>query len=159
MDWKGEEITKVAEIIEAAETLVIRDKENHLLRDYHLYEQYFTMRKRQFSIIKQMLPIIARINKRDEMSLELALFFVELSEAVHPGDTSIIFIHRLQELNELLKNQPLPKTEETFQLRASITQLLFLLETYFLIKANYLQTQTKTNKKRRDGTFHSRLPF
>lgn len=159
MDWQGKEITKISAIFEEAEELVKRDKGNHLLRETHLFEQYFTMRNRQFSLLKQMLPIITRIPKRDHSSLQIALFFAELSEAVHPGDTSVIYKQQLQDLHEQLENTPLPKTDEEFQSRASLFQLLFLLESYLDLKTNYYQTSEKLEKKRRHGIFHSRLPF
>ena len=159
MDWQGKEITNVIDILEEAEGYVKRDKENHLLRENHLYDQYFTMRRRQFSLIKQMLPILTRIPKRDESSTDLALFFSELSEAVHPGDTSIIYKKQLTDLYEKLEKTPLPKTEEAFQSRASLFQLLFLLQSYLDLKTNYFRTSEKIEKKRRHGIFHSRLPF
>lgn len=159
MDWQGKEITNVIDILEEADSLVKRDKENHLLRENHLYEQYFTMRSRQFSLIKQMLPMITRIPKRDKSSMEIALFFSELSEAVHPGDTSVIYKQQLNDLHAKLKKTSLPETEEEFQSRASLFQLLFLLDTYLDLKSNYYRTNEKVEKKRRHGMFHSRLPF
>lgn len=159
MNWQGKEITNVIEILEEADSYVKRDKENHLLREIHFYEQYFTMRNRQFTLLKQMLPIITRIPKRDESSQELADFFYELSEVVHPGDTSIIYKQRLNELQKRLEEKPLPKTEEEFQSRASLYQLYFLLESYLDLKTNYYQKSKKLEKKRRHGIFHSRLPF
>lgn len=159
MDWQGKEITNVIDILEEADELVKRDKGNQLSRENHLYEQYFTMRSRQFTLLKQMLPIITRIPKRDESSMELALFFSKLSEAVHPGDTSIIYKQQLQDLHQKLEDTPLPETKEVFQSRASLFQLLFLLESYLDLKTNYYQTNEKLEKKRRHGMFHSRLPF
>lgn len=159
MDWQGKEITSVIDILEKADEFVKRDKENHLLRENHLYDQYFTMRQRQFSLLKQMLPIITRIPKRDESSHELATFFSELSEAVHPGDTSVIYKQQLDDLQAKLEKTPLPTTDDEFQSRASLFQLLFLLETYLDLKTNYYLTSEKLEKKRRHGIFHSRLPF
>jgi len=159
MDWQGAEITKVSKLLKEADEYVKRDKENHLWREVHLYEQYFAMRKRQFSLLKQMLPIVARIEERNESTMQLALFFSELSEAVHPGDTSVIYIQQLKDLHEALLKTPLPETEEQFQSRANLFQLLFLLESYLHVKSNYFQTTEKKKKKRRHGIFHSRLPF
>lgn len=159
MDWQGKEITNVIDILEKADEFVKRDKENHLLRENHLYDQYFTMRQRQFSLLKQMLPIITRIPKRDESSQQLALFFSELSGAVHPGDTSVIYKQQLEDLHTKLEKTPLPGTDDEFQSRASLFQLLFLLETYLDLKTNYYRASEKLEKKRRHGIFHSRLPF
>lgn len=155
LDWQGKEITVVAKLLEEAEEFVKRDKENHLLREIHVYEKYFSMRKRQFTLIKQMLPIVTRIPKNDENAHELAHFFEELSEAVHPGDTSVIYLQQVDELYKRIEDKPLPTTKEQLHSRANIFQLLFLLQSYLKLKTNYY---AKT-KKRRQGIFHSRLPL
>lgn len=159
MDWQGKEIVEIERILEEAKELVERDRDNHFLKEYHLFEQYFTMRKRQFNLLKQMLPIVTRIPKRDDSSLELARFFSELSEAVHPGDTSVIYIQQLEALNERLEEKPLPKSQEEFQSRASLIQLMFLLQNYLQLKSNYYVTQEKNKKKERRGIYDSRPPF
>src|SRR5690625_3844136 len=86
MDWDGKEITNVTKTIENAEELVERDRENHLLRDHHSFEKYFTMRKEQFELLQQMLPLVTRLPKKDELSDKIAAFFNDLSNAVHPGN-------------------------------------------------------------------------
>lgn len=159
LDWQGTEIVEIGEILSEANELVERDRDNHFLRENHLYDQYFTMRKRQFNLIKQMLPIVTRIPKRDESSMELALFFSQLSEAVHPGDTSVIYIQQLEDLNKRLEAKPLPQTQAEFQSRASLSQLIFLLQSYLHLKSNYYIAKEENRKKRRHGIFHSRLPF
>ncbi len=158
LDWQGAEIARASDLLKEAEELVKRDKENHFLREVHMYEQYFTMRRRQFGLLKQMLPIVARIEERNESTLQLALFFTELSEAVHPGDTSVIYLQQLKDLREEWLKGPLPQTEEEFLQRADLFQLLFLLESYLYVKSNYYNQAENNKKKRRHGIFHSRLP-
>src|SRR5699024_11990034 len=65
MDWDGKEITHLEEIFEETEELVERDKENHMLRDDHSFFNYFEMRKAQFNLLQQMLPIVTRLPKKD----------------------------------------------------------------------------------------------
>lgn len=155
LDWQGREITVITDLLEEADEIVKRDKENHLLRETNVYEQYFTMRKRQFSLMKQMLPVVTRIPKRDDAAYEIATFFEELSEAIHPGDTSVIYLQQIHELSKRLEEKPLPKTKEELHSRGSLFQLLFLIESYLQLKTNYFIK----DKKRRQGIFHSRLPF
>lgn len=152
-DWQGKEITDVYDIFEVAEELVERDKENHFFRGTHFYEAYFTMRKRQFSLMKQMLPVVTRIPK--EEGFEIAEFFETLSEAIHPGDTSVIYLQKINDLKKRLEEKPLPKTKEELHARANLFQLLFLIEAYLQLKTNYFTY----NKKGRQGIFRSRLPL
>src|SRR5699024_4053644 len=100
MDWDGKEITHLEEIFEETEELVERDKENHMLRDDHSFFNYFEMRKDQFNLLQQLLPIVTRLPKKDDVSILISDFFDQLAEVVHPGNTASIY---LEELNELKK--------------------------------------------------------
>lgn len=155
MDWDGKEFNTINDILEKAKELVERDKENHFSRTPHMYEQYFTMRKRQFSHLKQMLPLVARISTQDKFALKLGDYFAALAEAVHPGDTAIIYLQQLYELHEEFKAEALPTTQEEFETRASLFQLLYLLEAYLEQKNNYYKKSI--HKKRSWNKFDSKL--
>src|SRR5699024_3468729 len=85
MDWDGKEITHLEEIFEETEELVERDKENHMLRDDHSYFNYIEMQKDLFNLLQQMLPIVTRLPKKDDVSILISDFFDQLAEVVHPG--------------------------------------------------------------------------
>lgn len=152
--WDGKEINTVHQILKEAEQLVERDKENHLLRENHTFDQYFLMRKKQFTLLKQMLPLATRIPKRDDISNDIADFFTELAEAVHPGDTAIIYLQQLADLREQFKSEELPQSQEEFETRASLFQLLFLIEGYLNEKRNF-QHQKLKRKKKKSSYFES----
>lgn len=155
MDWDGKEINEIDDILKKAKDLVERDKDNQFSRSPHLFEQYFNMRKRQFSYLKQMLPLVARISSQDKFALKMGDFFESLSDAVHPGDTTVIYFQQLYDLHEQFKKEKLPQTQEEFETRASLFQLLFLLEAYLEQKNNYIKKNT--NKKRSWNRFDSKL--
>src|SRR5699024_535725 len=69
MEWNAKEITHLEEILEETEEVVERDKENHMLRDDHSFFNYFEMRKAQFNLLQQMLPIVTRLPKKDDVSI------------------------------------------------------------------------------------------
>lgn len=148
MEWQGQEITKIESLLKKSEQFVTRDKENHFLRDIHKFEQYFQMREKQFTLLKQMLPILTRIPKRDDLSTKLAQLFSDLSSAVHPGDTSIIFKKRVKELYNAFKQEPLPTSQIEFESRASLLQLLFLIESYLEQKEVYYRKIPQQKKGR-----------
>lgn len=144
MDWDGKEIAKVSKLFEEADELVERDKENHMLRDQHSFYNYFRMRKKQFDLLQQMLPLVTRLPKKDAVSEEIATYFEKLSEAVHPGNTAIIYLYELRELSENFKKKDLPKTHEEFETRASLHQLLHEIEEYLKLKYKYKKSDVKS---------------
>lgn len=148
MDWDGKEIANVNDIIENADELVERDKENHMLRDQHSYFNYFRMRKKQFYVLQQMLPLVTRLPKRDNISEEISIFFEKLSEVVHPGNTAIIYMYQLRELKESFKKEELPETQEEFETRANLYQLLHELEEYLKLKYKYKKSDVKHPRTR-----------
>src|SRR5699024_11693842 len=97
-------------------------------RDDHSFFNYFEMRKAQFNLLQQMLPIVTRLPKKDDVSILISDFFDQLAEVVHPGNTANIYLEKLNELKKAFKNQELPKTTETFKIRENLLQLLFLSE-------------------------------
>lgn len=148
MNWDGKEIAKVVEIFEEADDLVERDRENHMLRDEHSFYNYFRMRKKQFEILQQMLPLVTRLPKKDTIAEEIATFFEQLSEAVHPGNTAIIFLDELRELKKKFKAEDLPETQEEFETRASLYQLLHEIEAYLKLKYTFKKSDVKKPKQR-----------
>ncbi len=144
MNWDGKEISNIELSLEKAQQLVERDRENHLLKDDHSFEKYFTMREKQFELLQQMLPLVTRLPKKDLMSEKIAIFFEQLSAAVHPGNTAKVFLNQLNEIKTLFKGQPLPTTQEEFETRSSLHQLLFLIEEYLKIKSKFSKNKEKS---------------
>jgi len=137
MDWDGKEITILDELFEEADDLVERDKENHLLRDKHSYFNYFEMRKEQYLLLQQMMPLVTRLPKKEDIAEDVAKFFEELATAVHPGNTADVFLEELKALRKKFKQEDLPETLEEFETRSSLFQLLFEIEEYLVLKSKF----------------------
>lgn len=150
MDWDGKEITKVERIFEDLEKLVERDRENHLLSDNRSFERYFRMREKQFILLQQMLPLVTRLPKKDDpVSGRIADFFEGLSESIHPGNTAIIFLDELAEVRKKFDEESLPKSQEEFETRASLLQLLYDIEEYLILKSKFKETDVKKRRKKK----------
>ncbi len=132
--WQGNEIAVTEDILVEAKQLVIRDRDNHLLRNEHTYYNYFKMRERQFELLKKMLPLVTHLPKTDAIAIKIAGFFERLSKAVHPGNTAITFLEELKELKREFHAEDLPETREEFETRAHLFQLLHEIEEYLIIK-------------------------
>lgn len=147
IDWDGKEITRIGEILEEANDLVERDKENHLLRSKHIYRDYFKMRTRQFELLQRMLPLVTRLPKKDTISEKIANFFESLSEAVHPGNTAIIYLEKLENLRKEFDEEDLPCSKEEFETRANLFRLLHDIEDYLIVKLKYKESDIVRKKK------------
>lgn len=148
MDWDGKEITKVEKILEEVEELLERDRGNQLLRDDRAFEKYFRMREKQFDLLQQMLPLVTRLPKKDEVSDRIAHFFETLSESVHPGNTAVIFLEELKEVRKEFHEERLPQTQEEFETRASLLQLLYDIEEYLILKSKFKETDVPKKRKK-----------
>lgn len=148
MEWDGKEITELEALFEEADDLVERDRENHMLRDEHSYHNYFQMRKKQFDLLQQMLPLVTRLPKKDGIAEDIAVFFAKLSEAVHPGNTAILFLDELKTLRKKFKQATLPETMEEFETRSSLFQLLYEIEAYLTLKSKFKKSDVKTTQKK-----------
>ncbi|WP_205599194.1 aromatic acid exporter family protein [Oceanobacillus halotolerans] len=148
-DWTGKEITETQELLEEATELVARDRENHLLRSKHLYHDYFYMRTRQFELLKRMLPLVSKLPRTDAISLKIADFFEKLADAVHPGNTAILYLNELDALRSMFDQQPLPKTKEAFETRANLFRLLHEIEDYLLLKKRFKKSDIDRHTVRR----------
>src|SRR5699024_9538466 len=78
--WDGKELLEASEILEEASSLVATDKENHLLRNEHSFDEYFSVRNKQLDLLRRMIPLVSKIDHVDLISDEIASFFEALSD-------------------------------------------------------------------------------
>lgn len=135
--WDGKEITKTANLLNEAKSLAFRDVENHFLREEDLHYHYFKMREKQFEIIERILPLVTNIPLRVKQSGILADFIEDLAENVHPQNTAILYLRKLEEMEEFFKGMELPQTREEFESRAALLQLMKEMERYLLLKHSF----------------------
>ncbi|WHY79924.1 aromatic acid exporter family protein [Neobacillus sp. WH10] len=132
--WVGEEIIETERLLEEAKSLAFRDVQNHFLRTQDYYYHYFKTREKQFEIIERILPMVTSIDLLVTQRYMVADFLEELGEAIHPGNTAQHYLHRLGELHNQFKEEPLPTSRDEFEARAQLFQLLKEIEQYLLIK-------------------------
>lgn len=135
--WDGKELTETSKWLAEAKSLAFRDVENHFLREENYYYRYFDMREKQFEIIERVLPLVTNIPSIVKQSDILADFILELSENVHPHNTAIIYLKKLEEMEKRFRNMKLPVTREEFESRAALLQLMRELERYLLLKHSF----------------------
>jgi uncharacterized membrane protein YgaE (UPF0421/DUF939 family) len=132
--WVGGEITETARLLEEAKSLAFRNVENYFIRAENYYYHYFKVRERQFEIIERVLPIVTSIDLLVNQRYLIADFLEDLSKSIHPGKTSERILGRLNDLQQLLKDEPLPLSREEFEARAQLYRFVKEIEQYLAIK-------------------------
>ncbi|MBU8907770.1 aromatic acid exporter family protein [Desertibacillus haloalkaliphilus] len=135
-DWDGKEVTETDVILKRAIGTSLRNIENHLLRNDDYYYHYFKMRQKQFEIIERVMPFISSLTDTVIQGEKIADFLEALSEGVHPGNTTIIFLERLARMKEEFKNMELPKDRQEFEIRSGLFYVMHELEQYLIIKSS-----------------------
>ena len=146
LEWDQKELGECQKILKRAGDLVDIDRENHLLREEHPFTDYFSMRRRQFVLLQTMLPLVDTLPRQDEISEHIACFFEHLSTAVHPGNTAHKFLEDLKELKRKFRQGELPATQEEFETRSNLFQLLHEIEDYLIIKSKFKKSDLKVKK-------------
>jgi len=145
--WDQQEVKECEKILRRAGSLVDLDRENHLLRDEHPFADYFEMRKRQFTHLQAMVPLVSELPRHDEAADRIAAFFERLSTAVHPGNTAELFLDELKDLKRSFHREALPTTQEEFETKANLFQLLHEIEEYLILKSKFKKSDLLNRKK------------
>lgn len=136
-NWDGKEIIEVETLIEKAKSIAILDVENHLLRKKNKDYYYLEMREDQLELLQQMMQVVAIAASSEipfKQKIILADFFNYLSVNVDATDTTVDSFQKLEGCMVVIRNSPLPKTREEFEVRANLFYLIFEIENYLKIK-------------------------
>lgn len=146
--WDGKELTETSKWIAEAKSLAFRDVENHFTREQNYYYSYFDMREKQFEIIERILPLVTNIPSIVKQSNMLAEFIRELAENVHPQNTAMIYLEKLDNMEKRFQEMKLPVTRQEFESRAALLQLMKEMERYLLLKDSFGSSMSSTSMKK-----------
>ncbi|MCM3586408.1 aromatic acid exporter family protein [Mesobacillus maritimus] len=149
--WDGRELTETADLLEKAKALASQDVENNLMRNENLYYQYFKIREKQFDLIERVLPAVTSIPSIVEQGELIADFMEELSEAVKPGNTVLVYLEKLYRMKTEFETMELPKTREEFEARASLLHFVNEMESYLLLKRSFKGINHKNSMNQNDS--------
>lgn len=120
--------------VEKAKSLAFRDVENHFTRKDNYYYKYFTIREKQLEIISRLYYEIIKVKELDNQKQLVADFLEELSLCVHSGNTAKLFLSKLQNMKNEIKQNSLPTTWSSFEEQALIYDVIKEIEHYLQIK-------------------------
>jgi len=120
--------------VEKAKSLAFRDVENHFTRKDNYYYKYFTIREKQLEIISRLYYEIIKVKELDNQKQLVADFLEELSLCVHSGNTAKLFLSKLQNMKNEIKQNSLPTTWSSFEEQALMYDVIKEIEHYLQIK-------------------------
>ncbi|MFB1080739.1 aromatic acid exporter family protein [Jeotgalibacillus sp. JSM ZJ347] len=136
-EWNENLLNETESLIKEGKTIAFQDVENHFLRNENLYYLYFTMREKQFVLIKRMLPLLRSLNSEVEQREMIAEFVEDLSTHIHPGNTAVLYLKKLYDMKLMIESMPMPKEREEFETRAALFQFIREMEEYLQIKQSF----------------------
>lgn len=134
--WDGKELLETTNLLDKAIKLAVLENENRLVHGEKTAFDYFVMREKQFVLLERMMPIVSSLNLQVPQGTQIAEFLEELGSRVHPGNTAYLFLEKLHDMVNAIKQAPLPLSREEFEIRASLFYLLREIEEYLYIKHN-----------------------
>ncbi|MGG2095548.1 aromatic acid exporter family protein [Bacillus sp. S13(2024)] len=135
--WNGKELIETEELLEKAKDLSFKKLENQFMREDDYYYRYFQMRQQQYEILERIMPLAASLSWSYEQAGMVADVIENIGTAISPESTGVISLRQLQEMREIFREMPLPKTREEFETRAKLFQLVYEIEQYLLIKSRF----------------------
>lgn len=135
--WDGKELLEAEEIINESKSIAIQEVENHLLRKQDKDYYYLEMRENQLERLQQMTQVVAIVSSFElhvQQKEMFANFLEDLSQNVHSGDTTDIFLEKLEECMAEIRITELPATRDEFEIRANLFYLIYEIENYLKIK-------------------------
>lgn len=136
-NWDGKELLQTEGLLRKAKAVSFQKLENQFMREDDYYYRYFNMRMQQFEILERIMPLVASLSCSQEQSHMVADIIENIGKAIRPESTGVISLRQLQEMREVFREMPLPKTREEFEMRAKLVQLVYEIEQYLLIKSEF----------------------
>ena len=127
-------LKRASDEVQYAKSVAYRDVENHFSRKENYYYKYFTIREKQLEIISRLFDRILAVETLDTQRELVADFLEELSLCVHSGNTAVLFLSKLQRVEEMIKHDKLPSDWRSFEEQAHVFFVIKELEQYLQIK-------------------------
>jgi uncharacterized membrane protein YgaE (UPF0421/DUF939 family) len=118
-------------------------QENYWLKHNVYYETYFSMRRAQINVLKNMLGNLQRIKEPGlygKYISELLTFTAETFEEANDGSA---ILERINEVYQRYREMPLPVHREEFEDRAELFQFLQSFKSFIEIKAEFAQVHSE----------------
>lgn len=114
-------------------------QENYWLRQPLYYETYFSMRRAQANVIKDMLENLERIQQPAYYGKHIYGLLIYTAETFSESNDGRQILARIEEVYVLYRQMPLPTSRPEFEDRAELFQFLQSFKSFIEIKAEFSQ--------------------
>lgn len=133
--------------IEDALTRSYENMNNSFVVETLYFIHYMQMRQNQLSVLKSIYNNIIKVNEVPSQTHVIANFIELCSASFHEYNNAIELLDSLYNIRESFKNDPLPITRNEFESRAILYQILSDLETFLVIKRDFVLSLTDKQVK------------
>lgn len=128
----------IAEHIKKAEKQAYDNMNNTLLTDTRYYLSYFSMRKEQVVIVRQISGQIAQLSYVPKQAYPIAFILDKIREQFHESNNARELLKELYQIKEIFRETPGPSDREEFENRAILYSLMNNLESFLIIKKDFV---------------------
>lgn len=136
-DYNGECFDVLSDYLRQAKNMADVNYQNQLKKDDVFDVEYLKMREKQCQILHEMYKNVRRIKTTPVQAEKISGFLKTVSEEYHKDNTVEALLLKFHELDDGMKNEPLPEKRSEFEDRAQLFSLLRLLEEFLLVKAEF----------------------
>lgn len=117
---------------------------NTLLSDTRYYIQYFMMRRNQYNTLNRIKEQLCLLTAVPKQAVPLSDFLHHISDQFNEHNSAETLLVELNLIKEGYKSEENPKDREEFENRAVLYLILNDIETFLLIKRNFILTVEKS---------------
>lgn len=136
-DYNGECFEILEEYIRNAKNVAKENYDNQLDVNDTYDTDYIKMRKAQCGVLYEMYKSVRYMDTTPVTAKKISEFLREISEVYHEDNTAEELMTKFKELDEDMKNHPLPVERKEFEDRARLYILLRYIEEFLEIKKNF----------------------
>lgn len=121
---------------------------NALLSDQWYFVNYVAMRQRQLAVLRRVYDNIHRLDQVPEQALGIAALLEEISRSFHEHNNASALLQQLRGMQTAMREQPLPQTRPEFENRALLYRVLYDLEDFLQLKADFAAALSDQERRR-----------
>lgn len=125
--------------IRTSQTDARTHQENFWLKQTQYYETYFSMRRAQVNVIRDMQDTLQRIKRPDLYGKHIYGLLIYTAETFYERNDGKELLERIEAVYDLYRDMPLPKDRLEFEERAELFQFLQSYKSFIEIKAEFSQ--------------------
>lgn len=130
------------------EVWAYEEQENVLMSENRYFIKYVELRKNQSFVLKKIYKNIQFLHIVPRQAIIVADYIEEISKTFHERNNGERLKERLQDIQETMRGEELPKTREEFENRAVLYRILYDIEEFLQLKIQFVTSLTEEEIQR-----------